>query len=66
MNGIKGQDFREPIKLLHACEAVMIPQGITIDLEKGTEVFITQALGGSVTVNVMGNLARIFELIYLR
>ena len=46
MTGIKGQDFREPIKLLHACEAVMIPQGITIDLEKGTEVFITQALGG--------------------
>ena len=61
MTGIKGQDFREPIKLLHACEAVMIPQGITIDLEKGTEVFITQALGGSVTVNVMGNLARINE-----
>lgn len=39
----------------------MIPQGITIDLEEGTEVFITQALGGSVTVNVMGNLARISE-----
>ncbi len=39
----------------------MIPQGITIDLEEGTEVFITQALGGSITVNVMGNLVRISE-----
>jgi probable FeS assembly SUF system protein SufT len=52
-------DFNRPVTLSRNCPAVLIPQGTTITLETGTQVFITQALGGSVTVNVNGNLARI-------
>ncbi len=37
----------------------MIPAGEPITLASGTEVYITQALGGSYTVYVNGNLARI-------
>jgi hypothetical protein len=53
------QDFSKPIELERACEAVLIPQGTRVTLDAGTTVFVTQALGGSVTVNVNGNLARI-------
>lgn len=52
-------DFNEPISLLRDCEAILIPEGSPITLTKGTTVYVTQALGGSVTVNVNGNLARI-------
>jgi probable FeS assembly SUF system protein SufT len=52
-------DFNEPISLLRDCEAILIPDGASITLIQGTEVYVTQALGGSVTVNVNGNLARI-------
>ena len=52
-------DFNEPIRLLRDCEAVLIPDGAPITLTEGTSVYVTQALGGSVTVNVNGNLARI-------
>lgn len=38
---------------------MLIPEGSTINLKEGTTVYITQALGGSVTVNVNGVLARI-------
>lgn len=40
-------------------DALMIPSGARIYLQAGTEVTITQALGGSYTVNIYGNLARI-------
>jgi probable FeS assembly SUF system protein SufT len=40
-------------------DALLIPSGARIYLQKGTEVTITQSLGGSFTVNVYGNLARI-------
>lgn len=40
-------------------DALMIPSGARIYLQQGTEVTITQALGGSYTVNIYGNLARI-------
>ena len=52
-------DFNEPITLKRDCEAVLIPEGSPITLTEGTSVYVTQALGGSVTVNVNGNLARI-------
>jgi hypothetical protein len=52
-------DFNEPITLLRDCEAILIPEGTSINLKEGTAVYVTQALGGSVTVNVNGNLARI-------
>jgi probable FeS assembly SUF system protein SufT len=53
------KDFNEPIELLRDCDAVLIPEGSRITLTKGARVIVTQALGGSVTVNVNGNLARI-------
>lgn len=40
-------------------DALLIPSGARIFLQAGTEVKITQALGGSYTVNIYGNLARI-------
>ncbi len=52
-------EFNEPITLLRDCEATLIPEGASITLREGTAVYVTQALGGSVTVNVDGNLARI-------
>ena len=50
---------REPIKLLRACEAVMIPAGTRVLIPEGTEVNVAQSLGGSFTVYVDGNLLRI-------
>ena len=38
---------------------VLIPYGSEIQLLPGTEVLVTQALGGSFTLNVNGNLVRI-------
>ena len=49
----------KPIILSRDCDAVLIPAGTLLSLTKGTSVLITQALGGSYTVNVHGNLARI-------
>lgn len=49
----------EPVSMARDCEAVLIPSGTPILIQHGTNVYITQALGGSVTVNVNGNLARI-------
>ncbi|UXI67467.1 putative Fe-S cluster assembly protein SufT [Tahibacter amnicola] len=49
----------EPIKLERDCEAVMVPQGQTVTLPAGQIGYITQALGGSFTVYIEGNLFRI-------
>lgn len=49
----------EAITLKRDCDAVLIPDGIPIRLEKDSVVYITQALGGSYTVNFNGNLARV-------
>ncbi len=49
----------EAITLERDCEAILIPQGTAIHLSAGSVVFVTQALGTSVTVNINGNLARI-------
>lgn len=40
-------------------DALLIPSGAHIFLQKGTEVIITQELGDTYTVNIYGNLARI-------
>lgn len=40
-------------------EGTLVPYGQKIDLMPGTEVLVTQALGGSFTLNVNGNLVRI-------
>ncbi len=55
----QAQDFTSPIAVSRDCAAVLIPEGTPITIPAGAEVYVTQALGGSVTVNVNGNLARI-------
>ncbi|MGB5164904.1 MAG: putative Fe-S cluster assembly protein SufT [Woeseiaceae bacterium] len=49
----------EPIEISRDVEAVIIPAGETLKLRAGTSGFITQALGGSFTIYVEGNLFRI-------
>lgn len=49
----------EPVTFERDCEAVLIPVGEKIELPAGTAGFITQALGGSFTVYIEGNLFRI-------
>lgn len=49
----------EPVTLSRDVRAVIIPAGEELLLKEGTSGFITQALGGSFTVYVEGNLFRI-------
>ena len=49
----------EPIEFTRDCVAVMVPQGQEVTLPAGQNGYITQALGGSFTVFVDGNLFRI-------
>ena len=49
----------EPVTLIRDVKSIIIPAGESITLREGTEGFITQALGGSFTIYVEGNLFRI-------
>ncbi|MDX1569575.1 MAG: putative Fe-S cluster assembly protein SufT [Xanthomonadales bacterium] len=49
----------EPVTLERDCDAILIPSGDEVQLPAGTHGYITQALGGSFTVFVEGNLFRI-------
>jgi probable FeS assembly SUF system protein SufT len=51
----------ERVELSRECEAIQVPLGSPVSLEKGLEVMITQSLGGSFTVQVpaYGGLYRI-------
>ena len=49
----------EPVKFERDCAAVLVPQGEKVTLPAGSVGYITQALGGSLTVFVEGNLFRI-------
>ncbi len=49
----------EPFTLARDVSAIIIPVGEQVTLQQGTEGFITQALGGSFTVYVEGNLFRV-------
>lgn len=49
----------EPVTFTRDCEAVLIPAGDTVEIPVGTHGNITQALGGSFTVYIAGNLIRI-------
>ena len=51
----------QTIALKKDCDATLVPSGQPLLLTKGTLVSITQALGGSVTVQVQGNLVLIHE-----
>jgi probable FeS assembly SUF system protein SufT len=41
------------------CPALLVPDGISITIKKDTFVTLTQSLGGSYTVLVNGNMARV-------
>jgi probable FeS assembly SUF system protein SufT len=49
----------DPITLTRECDAVLIPAGEKVRLPEGSTGFITQALGGSFTIYIEGNLFRI-------
>ena len=49
----------EPVTFERDCDAVLIPAGEKVSLPAGTTAFLTQALGGSFTVYIEGNLFRI-------
>jgi probable FeS assembly SUF system protein SufT len=51
----------ERVELSRDCDAVQVPSGDVVRLKKGTEVTVTQALGGTFTVQVpaYGGLFRI-------
>lgn len=49
----------EPVRFERDCAAVLVPQGEAVTLPAGTVGYITQALGGSYTVFVEGNLMRV-------
>jgi len=50
---------RDTIEILRDVDALLIPAGVKITLQKGALVYITQALGNAYTVYVNGNLARV-------
>jgi len=50
---------REVVLTKRECEARLVPAGTEIMIPKDTFVTITQALGGTFTVAVNGNLARV-------
>ena len=49
----------EPVTFSRDCDAVLIPAGDKVTLPAGTYGFVTQALGGSFTVYIEGNLFRV-------
>jgi probable FeS assembly SUF system protein SufT len=42
----------QQVEFLRDCEVVQIPAGHPVTVEKGTEAFVTQSLGGSYTLQV--------------
>jgi probable FeS assembly SUF system protein SufT len=50
---------QEPITTTREIQAVLIPVGVPINIPAESVVYVTQALGGTVTVNINGNLARV-------
>ncbi|WP_028081104.1 putative Fe-S cluster assembly protein SufT [Solimonas soli] len=51
--------FHEPVTLTRDVIGILIPQGTKVELPEGAKAQITQALGGSFTVQVEGHLFRL-------
>jgi probable FeS assembly SUF system protein SufT len=49
----------EPVRFERDCDVVLVPQGEQVTLPAGSIGYVTQALGGSWTVFVEGNLFRV-------
>ncbi len=54
-------NLHEPITVERDVEAALIPTGTPVTVPEGSVVYITQALGGSYTININGNLVRIAQ-----
>ena len=48
-----------PVKFDRDCQVIMVPSGDAVTIPVGTIGYITQALGGSYTVFIEGNLFRV-------
>jgi len=53
------QGNNEPFTISRDVDAVIVPAGVSVKLRSGQAGYVTQALGGSFTVYVEGNLFRI-------
>ena len=51
--------MNDAVTLVRDCEAAAVPLGTKVTLQQGEQAYITQALGGSYTVIVRGNMFRI-------
>lgn len=52
--------FRETsVEVKREVEATLIPSGVKVTLQVGSQVYVTQALGNSYTLYVNGNLVRV-------
>ena len=58
-NSMGYSNTSEPFRFERDCDAILVPQGENVTLPAGESGYITQALGGSFTVFVDGNLFRI-------
>jgi probable FeS assembly SUF system protein SufT len=58
MSGMRGHE-NQPFVVNRDVDAVIVPAGVAVKLRPGQAGYITQALGGSFTVYVDGNLLRI-------
>ncbi|MGH8153446.1 MAG: putative Fe-S cluster assembly protein SufT [Rhodanobacteraceae bacterium] len=50
---------RDTVTLQRDCAVVMVPQGDRVTLQAGQTGYVTQAVGGSFTIFVDGNLVRV-------
>ena len=49
----------EPVTITRDVDAIIVPAGVNVKLRQGQQGYITQALGGSFTVYIEGNLFRV-------
>lgn len=53
--------LKQAVALQRSCSAILIPDGVVVDLQVGQVVYVTQVLGGHFTVQADGRLFRIWE-----
>jgi len=49
----------EPVTFSRDCEAILVPHGDVVEIPEGTNGTVTQAMGGSFTIYIAGNLVRV-------
>lgn len=56
---MNNENKKQIIVLNRDATAILVPSGTPVRISQGTEITIVQSLGGTFTVNIFGNLARI-------